>query len=88
MAPTDSSVKMRLMGTQREQMKGVLPWLVRWACHAGTKDFYPVVAVLANPVQNIFFLTVHFISSFVPIGHQTGQAVVLGHLSLGMCFCC
>ncbi len=33
-------------------MKGVLPWLVRWTSCA---------------VQNIFFLTLHFFSLFVPI---------------------
>jgi hypothetical protein len=50
--------------------------------------FCLALAVLDSPVQNIFFLTIHFIRTFVPIGQQTGQAVVLGHLSLGMCFCC
>jgi hypothetical protein len=35
-------------------MKGVLPWLVRWA-RAGTRDVYPSLAAL---VQNYFFLAV------------------------------
>ncbi len=35
-------------------MKGALPWLVRWALHAGTRDFYPALAALVSPVQNIF----------------------------------
>jgi hypothetical protein len=43
------------MGTQRVQMKGGLPWLVRLALRAGTKDFCPALAVLVGPVQNIFF---------------------------------
>ncbi len=41
-------------GTQRVQMKGVLPWLFRWACAAGTRDFCPALAALIGPVQNIF----------------------------------
>jgi hypothetical protein len=48
------------MGTQRVQMKGVLPWLVRCARPAGTKDFYPALAALIIPVQNIFLLTVQY----------------------------
>jgi hypothetical protein len=48
------------MGTQRVQMKGVLPRLIRWARHAGTRDFYLALAALVSPVQNIFFLSGHF----------------------------
>ncbi len=61
------------MGTQRVQMKVLLPWLVRWACRAGTRDFVlHALAVLVGPVQNIFFLTVHYtyilyFTSSVPI---------------------
>jgi hypothetical protein len=36
-------------------MKGVLPCLVRWACRAGKRYFYPALADLFGPVQNIFF---------------------------------
>jgi hypothetical protein len=43
------------MGTQRAQMKGVLRWLVRWACGAGTQDFCPALAALVGPVQNFFY---------------------------------
>ncbi len=32
-------LKLRRMGTHRVQIKGVLPWLVRWACRANTRDF-------------------------------------------------
>jgi hypothetical protein len=70
------------MGTQRGQMKGVLSWLVHWACHAGTRDFYSALAALVGPVQNNFSLTVHYFYSFVPIAQQAGQAAVLGRLSL------
>ncbi len=46
--------KPRWMETQRVQMKGVLSWLVRWACRAGTRDFCSALAALVGPVQNIF----------------------------------
>ncbi len=37
-------------GTYGIQMKGVLPWLVRWARRAGTRDFYPGLDALISPV--------------------------------------
>jgi hypothetical protein len=51
-----------------------------------TRDFCPALAALVGPVQNIFFLTVHYFNSFVPITQQAGQAAVLDRLyvSLGM----
>ncbi len=61
------------------------PWLVRWACRAGTRDFSSALAALIGPVQNIFFLTVHFFNAFEPIAQNAGQAAVLGRLSLSMC---
>jgi hypothetical protein len=64
-------------------MKWVLPWLVRWACRAGIRDFCPALAALVSPIQNIF--TVHYFNSFVPIAQQAGQAAVLGRLSLSLC---
>jgi|688.fasta_scaffold329747_1 hypothetical protein len=67
------------MATQRVQMQGLLPWLVRWACRAGTRDFCPSKTALVGPVQNIFFLAVHYFNPFGPIGQQAGQAAVLGH---------
>jgi hypothetical protein len=70
------------MGTQRVQMKGVLPLLVCWACRAGTRDFCSALAALVSTVQNIFFLTVHYFNYFVPIAQHAGQAAVLGRLSL------
>jgi hypothetical protein len=70
-------LKLRLVGTQRVQIKGGLPWLVRWACRAGTR----ALAALVGPVHNIFFLTVHYL---FPIAQQAWQAVVLGRLSLSM----
>ncbi len=73
-------LKLRWMGTQRVQMKGVPPWLVRWACRAGTRDFCSALAALVGSVQNICFLTVHYF----PIAQQSWQAAVLGHLSLSV----
>jgi hypothetical protein len=46
-------------------MKGVIPWLVRWAGRAGTRDFYPAVASLISPVQNMFFLPVYYFMQFM-----------------------
>ncbi len=54
-------------------MKGVLPWLVRWACLASTRDFCFALTALVGPVQY---------DSFVPIAQQAGQAAMLGRLSL------
>jgi hypothetical protein len=59
------------MGTQRVQMKGALPWLVRWACRAGTRDFSSALAAL-GPVQ-ITVHTVHYFNAFVPICQQAAQ---------------
>ncbi len=65
-------------------MKGVLSWLVRRACRAGTRVFCSVLAALVGLIQNIFFLAVHYFDSFVSIARQAGQEVVLGRLSLSM----
>ncbi len=71
------------MGTYRVQMKRDLPWLVRLARRAGTRDLFAFTA-LVSPAQNIFFLTAHFITLWVPIAQQTVQAVVQGRLSPNM----
>jgi hypothetical protein len=52
-------LKLRWMGTQRVQMKEIIPSLVRRAGRSGTRDFYPAVASLVSPVQSRSFLTVH-----------------------------
>ncbi len=77
--------QLRWMGTKRVKMKGVLPWLVSWACRAGTWYFWSALAALVGPVQNIFFFPLHYFNSFVPIAHQAGHAAVPGRLSLSMC---
>jgi hypothetical protein len=67
-------------------MKGVLSWLVRWACGASTRDFCSAFCALVGLVQNIFFLAVHYFSSFVPVAQQAVQAAaVLGRLSPSVC---
>ncbi len=48
-----------------------------------TKDFYPALAALVGPVQNIF--PYYFFNKFVPIAQQAGLAVVQGRLSLNVC---
>jgi hypothetical protein len=78
-------LKLRQMGTQRVQMKGVFPWLVRWTCRPSTRDLRPALAALVGTVQYIFFLTVHYFNSFVPIAQQAGQAAVLSRQSPSMC---
>jgi hypothetical protein len=52
------------------QMKVVLPWLVRWACGAGTRDF---ISPLATLVQHILFLPVNYFNIFVPFAQQHGS---------------
>jgi hypothetical protein len=75
-------LKLRRMGTQRGQIIGFLPWLVRWTSRAGKIDFCPAFVVLVSPVRGIIFLTVHFFTLFVLIAQQPGQAGLLGRLSL------
>ncbi len=95
-------LKLRWVGTQRVQMKGDHPWLVRCVCRARYKIFFfslggslclscrykrfsSALAALIGPVQNCFFLTVHFFNSFETIAQNAGQAAVLGRLSLSIC---
>jgi hypothetical protein len=61
--------------------------VVRWACRAGARDFYPALTTLVSPVQNICFLTINYISLYVCPHRPTtrGQAVVQGRLPLNAC---
>jgi hypothetical protein len=61
------------MWTHKGQLKGVLSWLVRWACRSGTRDFCSALAALNDPVKNRFFLSVHYFTSFVPIHEAEGM---------------
>jgi hypothetical protein len=73
------------MGTQRGQLKVVFSWLFRWlALSCRSKRFFSALAALVDPVQNIFFLTVHYFNAFDPIAKQAGQSAVLGRLSLSV----
>jgi hypothetical protein len=49
-------------------MKGVLPWLARWASRAGARDFCSALFALVGPVQNIFFPSLYNIS--IPLSQQ------------------
>ena len=67
-------------------MKGVLPWLVRWARLArrgGTRKLYPALAALVSPVQKFFpHHTLFQYTVCVSIAQQPGQVVVQGRLPL------
>ncbi len=81
-------LKLRGMGTQRVQMKGSLPWLVRWADLAGTRDFLSCLSCSSRPGTKYFFPHRTLFQFIWPHrAQQAGQAAVLGHLSLSMCFC-
>jgi hypothetical protein len=47
-------------------MKGVHPWLVRWARRAGKTIVCSALAALVSPVQNTIFLTSHLFTLFSP----------------------
>ncbi len=49
------------------------------------QEFFFYLGCCSVPVQNIFFLTVHYFSALVPTAKQAGQAAVLGRLSLSVC---
>ncbi len=66
------TVETELNGDSKRTNKG-LSWLVCWTCRADTRDFCIGLAALVGPVQNIFFLTIHFFYSFVPISQQAGN---------------
>ncbi len=77
-------LKLRYMGTQRGQIKGVLSWLARWACRTSTRDFCSALAAIVGPVQNIFLITVLYFNAFVPSAQEAGQPAVLGSLPLSV----
>ncbi len=60
------------MGSYGVQMKGVLPWLVRRALRAGTRDFFPALASLVSPVENIFFPHRTLFQFVYPMTQQPG----------------
>jgi hypothetical protein len=71
--------------TSTVQMKGILPWLVRWAFTCPYKRFLSSLGCSSRPNTKYLFPHVHYFNSFVPTAQQVGQAVVLVRLSLSMC---
>ena len=61
------------MGSQRVQMKGVLPWLDRWACRGVTRDFCSSLAALVGLVQNIFFSPYTISFPLSPLPNKLGK---------------
>jgi hypothetical protein len=49
------------------------------------QEICSALAALLGPVQNIFFLTLHYFDFYVLIAQQAGQATMLGRLPLSMC---
>jgi hypothetical protein len=61
-------------------MKGALPWLVRWARRAVTRNFCPALTALVGLIQNFFphCTLVHFICPLRPArwaGSRAGSPV-------------
>jgi len=50
-------------------MKGVIPWLVRWAYCANTREFCPAMAALVGTVKKDFSLPYTF-SIHLPPSHS------------------
>jgi hypothetical protein len=66
-------------------MKEILPWLVRWACRAGTRDFCSALGRSGRPSINNFSSPYGNSICLSPYRLASWQAVVLGRLSLIMC---
>ncbi len=67
------TVETGVNGDSKSTNEKVLPWLVCWACRAGTRDFCSAWAALVGPVQNIFFLTVHYFNCWSPSPSKLGR---------------
>ena len=74
------------MGTQRVQMKGVLPWLVRFVgLVVPVEEILSSIGCSGQPGTKYFFLIVHYFNLCVPIDQQPWQGeVVQGRLSLNV----
>jgi hypothetical protein len=66
-------------------MKGVLSWLERWACRAGTRDFWFCFGCSSRPSKKYNFPNLYYFNAFFPIAQQAGQATVMGRLSFSVC---
>jgi hypothetical protein len=69
-------VKLSWMGTQRVQMKRVLPWLVRWVRHAGPRWLLSCLGC-SGQLSTRYTISIYVSSS-------PGQAVVQGRLFLNV----
>jgi hypothetical protein len=71
-------------GLKEYKLKGVLPWLVHWACLIGKEIF--VLPLLLPAEYKFFFLTVQY-TILIPLRphRPAGQAAMLCRLSLSMC---
>jgi|688.fasta_scaffold2299448_1 hypothetical protein len=68
-------------------MKGVYPWLVRWARRACKINVCSALAALVSQYKILFSSHNTYSLNLVPIVQQPGQAAVLGRLSLCLCLC-
>ncbi len=72
---------------ERVQMKGVLSWLVRWACHAGTRDFCLALAALVGPVHIFFLLTATLFQFIYPRSPPNWRVACLSLCVSGRAVC-
>ncbi len=72
-------------GTQRVQMKEVLPWLVRWLVMPVQEILFSLGCSCRQNTNLFFPHRRHYFNSFDTIAQQPGQAAELGRLSLSMC---
>ncbi len=57
--------------SKRTNEREPFPWLVRWACRAGTRDFCSALAAIAGPDPNIFFSSPYTVS--VPLSQSPSK---------------
>jgi hypothetical protein len=67
------TVETEVNGDSKSTKEGVLPWLVRWACPVGTRDFWSVSAALFGPVRNIFSLLYAILIPLSPSPSKLGR---------------
>ncbi len=78
-------LKLRWMGTQRGQMKGILSWLVCWAGRADTRDFCSTLAALVGPVLTKYFFPHRTLFHFLCPHRPASWAGSRAGLSLSVC---
>jgi hypothetical protein len=59
-----------------------------WGLSCQYKIYLSCLDCSNSPVQNMFFLTLHYFNSFILIAQQAGQAVVLGRQCLSVSLIC